>query len=312
MAAGNAIVKTADVMLTKGKKVAAALLEASEADIQYRKGNFEVVGTDRRVSLFETARRAKEMNESLDTKEKAETPLTFPNGVHIAEVEIDPDSGKVDVVTYTAIDDCGNMLNPMIVEGQVHGSLANGFGQALLEDMVYDTQGGQLVSGSFMDYAMPRAHDMPVELREAIMATPATSNPLGVKGTGEAGTTAAIAALMNAIAHAIPNGAADHMDMPATPAKVWAACRKALRRPIARDAASVADLHPAHVPAAGPGAEYATLQGAIGPGFVGIVVVIIRAVIAERHEGKAIPMPAPMMMVVAPATAISSCRCARS
>ncbi|HWC92107.1 MAG TPA: xanthine dehydrogenase family protein molybdopterin-binding subunit [Pseudolabrys sp.] len=228
MAAGNAIVKTADVMLTKGKKVAAALLEASEADIQYRRGNFEVVGTDRRVSLFETARRAKEMNESLDTKEKAETPLTFPNGVHIAEVEIDPESGKVDVVTYTAIDDCGNMLNPMIVEGQVHGSLANGFGQALLEDLVYDTQGGQLVSGSFMDYAMPRAHDMPLELREAILATPATSNPLGVKGTGEAGTTAAIAALMNAIAHAIPNGAADHMDMPATPAKVWAACRKGM------------------------------------------------------------------------------------
>jgi len=228
MAAGNAIVKTADVMLTKGKKVAAALLEASESDIQYRKGNFEVVGTDRRVSLFETARRAKEMNESLDTKEKAETPLTFPNGVHIAEVEIDPESGKVDVVTYTAIDDCGNMLNPMIVEGQVHGSLANGFGQALLEDLVYDSQGGQLVSGSFMDYAMPRAHDMPVELREAILATPATSNPLGVKGTGEAGTTAAIAALMNAIAHAIPNGAADHMDMPATPAKVWTACRKGM------------------------------------------------------------------------------------
>jgi carbon-monoxide dehydrogenase large subunit len=228
MAAGNAIVKTADVMLTKGKKVAAALLEASESDIQYRKGNFEVVGTDRRVSLFETARRAKEMNESLDTKEKAETPLTFPNGVHIAEVEIDPESGKVDVVTYTAIDDCGNMLNPMIVEGQVHGSLANGFGQALLEDLVYDSQGGQLVSGSFMDYAMPRAHDMPVELREAILATPATSNPLGVKGTGEAGTTAAIAALMNAIAHAIPNGAADHMDMPATPAKVWTACQKGM------------------------------------------------------------------------------------
>jgi len=116
----------------------------------------------------------------------------------------------------------------MIVEGQVHGSLANGFGQALLEDLVYDSQGGQLVSGSFMDYAMPRAHDMPVELREASLATPATSNPLGVKGTGEAGTTAAIAALMNAISHAIPNGAADHMDMPATPAKVWAACQKGM------------------------------------------------------------------------------------
>ncbi|MGH6665562.1 MAG: xanthine dehydrogenase family protein molybdopterin-binding subunit, partial [Pseudolabrys sp.] len=229
MAAGHAIVHTADIMLTKGKKVASALLEASDSDIQYRNGNFEVVGTDRRISLFETARRAKEMSESLDTKEKADTPLTFPNGVHIAEVEIDPDTGHVDVVTYTAVDDCGNMLNPMVVEGQVHGSLANGFGQALLEEAVYD-RGGQLVTGSFMDYAMPHAHDMPVELREAVMSVPATTNPLGVKGTGEAGTTAAIAALMNAIAHAIPNGAADHMDMPATPAKVWAACRKAMAK----------------------------------------------------------------------------------
>jgi aerobic carbon-monoxide dehydrogenase large subunit len=229
MAAGHAIVKTADAMLAKGKKVASALLEASEADIQYRNGNFEVAGTDRSISLFETALRAKETSETLDTKEKADTPLTFPNGVHIAEVEIDPETGKVDVVTYTAVDDCGNMLNPLIVEGQVQGSLANGFGQALLENVVYDPQGGQLLTGSFMDYAMPRAHDMPVELREAIHAVPATSNPLGVKGTGEAGTTAAIAALMNAIAHAIPNGAADHMQMPATPAKIWDACQRSLK-----------------------------------------------------------------------------------
>jgi len=167
------------------------------------------------------------MSESLDTKEKSDTPLTFPNGVHIAEVEIDPDTGHLDVVTYTAIDDCGTMLNPMVVEGQVHGSLANGFGQALLESVIYD-QGGQLVTGSFMDYAMPHAHDMPVELREQVMSVPATTNPLGVKGTGEAGTTAAIAALMNAVAHAVPNGAADHMDMPATPAKIWEACRKGM------------------------------------------------------------------------------------
>jgi carbon-monoxide dehydrogenase large subunit len=230
MAAGNAIVKTADVMLAKGKKVASGLLEASESDIQYKNGRFEVVGTDRRISLFETARRANEMSETLDTKEKTDTPLTFPNGVHIAEVEIDPDTGRVEVVTYTAVDDCGNMLNPMIVEGQVQGSLANGLGQALLENAIYDPQGGQLLTGSFMDYAMPRAHDMPVELREAVHSVPATSNPLGVKGTGEAGTTAAIAALMNAIAHAVPNGAADHMDMPATPAKVWEACRKAMAK----------------------------------------------------------------------------------
>ncbi len=111
-------------MLAKGKKIASALLEASEGDIQYGGGNFEVVGTDRKISLFETAARAKEMGETLDTKEKAETPLTFPNGVHIAEVEIDPDTGHLDLVSYTAVDDCGNMLNPMVVEGQVQGSLA--------------------------------------------------------------------------------------------------------------------------------------------------------------------------------------------
>jgi carbon-monoxide dehydrogenase large subunit len=226
MAASHAIVRTADVMLAKGKKVAAALLEASEGDIQYGGGNFSVVGTDRKISLFEVAARAKEMNETLDTKEKAETPLTFPNGVHIAEVEIDPDTGHLDLVRYTAVDDCGNMLNSLIVEGQVQGSLANGLGQALTEQAVYDA-GGQLVTGSFMDYAMPRAHDMPMDFREATHCVPATTNPLGVKGTGEAGTTAAIAAVMNAVAHAIPNGAADHMDMPATPAKIWQACRKA-------------------------------------------------------------------------------------
>ena len=227
MCAGNAIVHTADVMLEKGKKIAAGVLEASEGDIQYRAGNFEVVGTDRKVSLFDVARRAKEMGEPLDTKDKAETPLTFPNGCHIAEVEIDPDTGLVDLVTYTAVDDCGNPLDTMIVEGQVQGSIAQGLGQALVENAVYDPSSGQLVTGSFMDYGMPHAEIMPLELREAMHTVPAKSNPLGVKGTGETGTTAAIAAVMNAISNAIPNGAADHMDMPATPARVWEACRKA-------------------------------------------------------------------------------------
>ncbi len=230
MCAGSAIVHTANVMLAKGKKVASALLEASEADIQYRNGNFEVVGTDRKISLFDTAKRAKEIGESLDTKEKTETPLTFPNGCHIAEVEIDPDTGAVDIVTYTAVDDPGVMLDPRIVEGQVQGSIANGLGQALTENAVYDSGSGQLVAGSFMDYGMPHAHTMPLELREAVHSVPATSNPLGVKGTGEAGTTAAIAAVMNAISNAIPNGAADHMDMPATPAKVWEACQKGMAK----------------------------------------------------------------------------------
>jgi aerobic carbon-monoxide dehydrogenase large subunit len=235
MCTGNTIVHTADLMLAKGKKVASALLEASESDIQYRQGNFEVVGTDRRISLFETAKRAKDMAargeipESLDTKGKLDTPLTFPNGCHIAEVEIDPDTGAVDIVTYTAVDDCGNILDPIVVEGQVQGSIAQGLGQALMENAVYDSTSGQLVTGSFMDYGMPRAHNMPIELRELAHPVPATSNALGVKGTGEAGTTAAIAAVMNAISDAIPNGAADHMDMPATASKVWDACQKAMQ-----------------------------------------------------------------------------------
>jgi len=228
MCAGAAILATADAVVTKGKKAAAGLLEASEGDIQFRNGAFEVVGTDRKVTLFETARRAKEIGEPLDSKEKAEAPLTFPNGCHIAEVEIDPDTGRVDLLTYTAVDDCGIPLDTIVVEGQVQGSIANGLGQALTENAVYDPQSGQLVSGSFMDYGMPHAHDMPAELREGMHPTRSTTNPLGVKGTGEAGTTAAIAAVMNAIAHAIPNGAADHMEMPATPAKVWAACREAM------------------------------------------------------------------------------------
>ncbi len=234
MCVGAAIVRTADVMIGKGKKIASALLEASESDIQYRDGNFVVIGTDRKISLFETARRAKDAGgrgdipDTLDTKEKAEAPITFPNGCHIAEVEIDPETGALEIVTYTAVDDPGNMLDKIVVEGQVQGSIAQGLGQALVENAIYDTQSGQLMTGSFMDYGMPHAHDMPVELREAAHSVPSTTNPLGVKGTGEAGTTAAIAAVMNAISNAIPNGAANHMDMPATPAKLWAACRKGL------------------------------------------------------------------------------------
>src|SRR5262249_20020319 len=167
MTAGSATLKTVETMLAKGKAIAATVLEASEADIAYRDGRFEVVGTDRRVSLFDLAARAAEMKErgeiaeSLDTKGKTETPLTFPNGCHIAEVEIDPETGHVTIAAYTAVDDCGNVLNSMIVEGQMHGALACGLGQALLERVVYDNEGGQLISGSFMDYAMPRADDMP-------------------------------------------------------------------------------------------------------------------------------------------------------
>ena len=232
MTVGHSLVKAIDTILAKGKPIAAAMLEAGEADIAYKDGRFEVVGTDRRVPLFEVAARAAEMKkrgeiaEDLDTKTTTETPLTFPNGVHIAEVEIDPDTGHMTIPAYTAVDDCGKALDPMIVEGQLHGSVAAGLGQALMETIVYDSGSGQLVTGSFMDYAMPRADDMP-PLRDAMHNVPATTNPLGVKGVGEAGTTAAISAVMNAVADAIPGGAGAHLEMPASAQRLWEACQRA-------------------------------------------------------------------------------------
>jgi aerobic carbon-monoxide dehydrogenase large subunit len=232
MTVSHSLHKAVEQMLAKGKPIAAAMLEAGEADIAFKNGQFEVVGTDRRISLFDVAAHAAarkkrgEIAEDLDTKAITETPQTFPNGVHIAEVEIDPATGAMAVVGYAAVDDCGRALDSMIVEGQLHGAIASGLGQALMEGTVYDADSGQLVTGSFMDYAMPRAHDMP-PLRDAMHNVPATTNPLGVKGAGEAGTTAAIAAVMNAVADAIPNGAGAHLDMPATAARLWEACRGA-------------------------------------------------------------------------------------
>jgi len=231
MTAGASLVKCIEVMLEKGKRIAAQLLETAEADIAYADGNFSVVGTDRRIALTELAARAAELKkrgaiaEDLDTKVTTDTPLTFPNGAHIAEVEIDPETGRMEIVAYTAVDDCGNVLDGMIVEGQLHGAVAQGLGQALMERIVYD-DGGQLLTGSFMDYAMPRADDMP-PIRDELSCVPATTNPLGVKGVGEAGTTAAIAAVMNAVADAIPGGAGAHLDMPVSAARLWEACRRA-------------------------------------------------------------------------------------
>ena len=227
--AGTAVVRTVEAMVEKGRLLAAQLLEADDKDIAYRRGLFEVVGTDRSIGLFELAAKAAEMKdngdiaESLDTKRDVDTPQTFPNGCHIAEVEIEPETGEVALVGYYAVDDCGTMLDHTLVHGQVHGGIAQGMGQVLLEHAVYDGSSGQLVTGSFMDYAMPRAHDMPSLLRDDSHPVPATTNPLGVKGVGEAGTTASLAAIMNAIADAVP--AAAHMDMPATMEKVWRACQ---------------------------------------------------------------------------------------
>jgi carbon-monoxide dehydrogenase large subunit len=223
-ATGSALVRTIELVIEKGRKLASQLMEASEADIEYAHGVFRVAGTDRRLSLFEVSERAKTLNDTLDTKGQATVPQTFPNGCHIAEVEIDPDTGVVTLAAYTAVDDCGNILDPVLVEGQIHGGIAQGVGQALWEEVVFERESAQILTGSFMDYTMPRADDLPMFVT-ASHPVPCTTNPLGVKGTGEAGTTGALAAVMNAIAHAIPGPAGARLTMPATPEKVWRALR---------------------------------------------------------------------------------------
>jgi carbon-monoxide dehydrogenase large subunit len=229
MLAGTAVYRTVEAVIAKGRSVAARVFEATEADIDYRNGVFEVVGTDRRLSLFDVAAKAADLKqkgeiaESLDSAAKVELPPTFPNGCHIAEVEIDPETGVAAVVAYTAVDDCGVVLDETLTEGQVCGGLAQGLGQVLLEHGVYDRSSGQLLTGSFTDYAMPRADHMP-PIADAFHSVPCTTNPIGVKGVGEAGTTGALAAIMNAIADALPAGA-EVPDMPATPDKLWRACR---------------------------------------------------------------------------------------
>jgi carbon-monoxide dehydrogenase large subunit len=227
MYVGGAIALTADKVIEKGKRVAAILLQAGEADVGYRDGKFSV--KNREVGLFEVATRAVELAkqgvipENLDTIEKVKAPPSFPNGCHVAEVEIDPSTGAVEFVNYVAIGDCGNLLDETIVTGQIHGGVAQGVGQALAESTIYDA-GGQLVTGSFMDYAMPHAHLVPMMTVEH-HAVACRTNPLGTKGTGEAGTTAAPPAVMNAILDALPNGA--RLDMPATPDRVWRALQVA-------------------------------------------------------------------------------------
>jgi aerobic carbon-monoxide dehydrogenase large subunit len=221
----SAIVKALDKVEAKAKKIAAHLLEAAEGDIVFKDGKFTVAGTDKSVAWGELALAAYvahkfptgEIEPGL--KESAfydPTNFTFPAGCHICEVEIDPETGVTSVVGWTAVDDFGTVINPMIVEGQVHGGVAQGVGQALLEHTVYNDS-GQLVSGSYMDYAMPRADNLP-SLKVDMTMTKCPSNPLGIKGCGEAGAIAAPAAVMNAITNALGT---EKIDMPATPAAVW-------------------------------------------------------------------------------------------
>ncbi len=226
----SAIVKALDKIEAKAKKVAAFAMEASEADIVFKDGRFSVAGTDKSLAFGEVALQAyiahKFTGAQLEPglKEGAfydPTNFTFPAGVHICEVEIDPDTGVTRVEKWTAIDDFGTIINPMIVEGQVHGGIAQGVGQALHEGVVYDKQ-GQLVTASFMDYTMPRADDLP-SFELGFNSTPAPSNPLGIKGCGEAGAIAAPPAVINAITDALGH---EDVVMPATPQVVWKAIRK--------------------------------------------------------------------------------------
>ncbi len=229
MAAGSAIVRAAEELVAKARRLGALALDVRKDDIVWQDGHLLVAGTNRSVGLFDLAEQARERvrrgewPETLDLRVEVEVPQSYPNGCHIAEVEIDPETGHVQVVDYTAVDDCGVVLDHHLAEGQVIGGLAQGLGQALLERFVYD-EDGQIVTGSFTDYAMPRASDMPA-IRSSFHPVACRTNPLGVKGVGEAGTTAAIAAIMNAIADAIPGGGGRDLQMPATPEKVWRACR---------------------------------------------------------------------------------------
>ncbi len=232
---GSAIMKALDKIEAKAKKIAAHLLEASDTDIEFANGEFVVKGTDKKIPFGQVALTAYvPHNYPLDTLEPGlnetafydPTNFTFPAGTYICEVEINPKTGETRVDRFTAVDDFGTIINPMIVEGQVHGGLAQGIGQALLENCVYDRESGQLLTGSYMDYAMPRADDLP-NFKIGHVCTPCTTNPLGTKGCGEAGAIGSPPAVMNAVLDALaPLGVID-MDMPASPHRVWKAIQEA-------------------------------------------------------------------------------------
>jgi carbon-monoxide dehydrogenase large subunit len=225
---GSAMFKAMDKIIAKGKRIAAHLMEASVEDVEFDRGTFRVAGTDRTKSLTDISLAAyvphnypiEEIEPGLEeTAFYDPKNFTYPGGCHIAEVEIDPETGKVSMVNFTAVDDVGRVINPMIVEGQVQGGVAQGIGQALLESAIYDAE-GQLISGSMMDYTMPRADDLaPVSV--ATHTTLCTHNPLGVKGCGEVGAIGSPPAVMNAVVDALKDFGVRHIEMPATPAKIW-------------------------------------------------------------------------------------------
>ncbi|PYO54896.1 MAG: carbon monoxide dehydrogenase, partial [Candidatus Rokuibacteriota bacterium] len=230
---GSAAVEASDLLVAAGTRMAAHLLEAAHADVEYRDGAFTVVGTDRSIGLFEVARAAAAgrlpaaLGATLGAARMHENPaFAFANGCAVCEVEVDPETGAVEIVAWTMVDDSGRSVNPMIVHGQMHGAVAQGIGQALIERCVYDPASGQLVSGSFLDYAIPRADDLPA-ISVTSRDVPSPTNPLGVKGAGEGGTVGAPGAVIHAILDALAPLGVAHIDMPATPARVWQAIQDA-------------------------------------------------------------------------------------
>lgn len=222
--AGTLMVQGCERIIEQGRTLAAEILEASVSDIEYRDGRFLVGGTDRELDLFDLAAKAEKSGTPLVANERFQGRIpAYPTGCAVAEVEIDPETGVVTICNWTAIDDVGRVINPMIVEGQTHGGIAQGIGQALLEDIAYDDESGQLMGGSFLDYCMPRADDLPFFQAETVDNAPTQGNPLGVKGGGEGGTTPAPAALINAIIDALRPLGVDDIKMPATPFRVWQA-----------------------------------------------------------------------------------------
>jgi carbon-monoxide dehydrogenase large subunit len=226
---GNALMAAADGIIEKGKSLAAAMMEADAADIEFKDGQYRVVGTDKALGIVDVAKAAyapagpltEKFGVGLEsTGSYSASPPSHPNGSHVCELEVDPDTGEVVVDRYFVVDDLGRVLNPLIVRGQIHGGVVQGLGQALLEHQVYDRQSGQLLSGSFMDYGMPRADTMP-DVDATLEEVPCKTNPLGVKGIGESGTIGAPPTVINALIDALAPLGVQHIDMPATPGRVW-------------------------------------------------------------------------------------------
>src|SRR5436309_6766467 len=231
---GSALWMAADKVIAKGKRIAAHLLEAADADIEFAVGddggNFAVAGTDRRLSIAEVAKAAFQVGRLppgfegglFETGTFSPSDTTYPNGSHVCEVEIDADTGELQILNYVVVDDVGTVVNPIGLKGQIHGGVAQGLGQAVMEEVVYDRESGQLLSGSFMDYAMPRAEDFPYMSIES-NPCPTKLNPLGAKGAGEAGTVGALPAIVNAVLDALAPLGVTHLDMPTTSQRIWQA-----------------------------------------------------------------------------------------